>query len=48
MDILCQNCWNEDCKAQGEEFMLEKLVVCKEMLEHPEMFDWDEDLYPWH
>lgn len=41
MDALCRDCWNEDCKRNGIDFMQEKLPVCRYMNEHPEIMDND-------
>ena len=39
MDELCKRCWNEGCRNKGEEFMNNKLLVCKDMEAHPD--EWD-------
>ena len=48
MDKICETCWNQDCKNRGEEFMKEKLPVCKDMIEHPEHWECEETEQEWY
>ena len=42
MEEMCVNCWNEGCKCD-EKLRARKVDVCRDMHEHPEDWDYDDN-----
>lgn len=41
LDDICKQCWNVGCR-DNEQLRNDKLDVCKHMLKHPELWDFEE------